>query len=344
MTQRPKALSQKMFPVEDYKFDLSEPLEKTYKLVGFIGAGVDGTVLHIKNRSTGLDLALKMVPNCTPILIEVERHVASFSNLFARCYGMIVATKLPQEWSEILQRKSWPFVSFGKNIFYGYFYEYSGVNLNEWIKDKKHQTPRLVAAVIFEVFYGILWAGKVAQFVHKDLHAGNVLMKPYKTEGRRYKIADKMFVIDTPSIVQIIDFDKSSLGVTTPVKKMIDLLHGFEYNMVARDMSHFIWSFGNAIGSVLSKKKKETDLLFNDIKKHLEKQNTYKGIEQVFNLDYFVQFVAPSFEMESDTKRTKIECHICGDQATRKLENRPSLAFCANDRCVLKLGNIAHMI
>jgi serine/threonine protein kinase len=321
-----------MFPVEDYKFDLSEPLDKIYKFVKVIGHGGDGVVLHIVNRVTELDIALKIVPKCKSNPIEIEKNVASKSNLFSRCYGMIVATELPNEWTQQIIKES-DRVSFDKNIFFGYFYEYSGTSLHTWMNTKTNEkTRRLVLGIVFEVFYAILWAGKTARFTHGDLHPDNVLLKPYKTE-RRYVINDKSFVIDTPLIIQIIDFDRSSVG---------HLGDGDVCLLMSRDLLTFIELFKDTLrfGTTIPFGKISDDI--NKLLKKAKKQNSYENIEKVFDLQYFDQFVAPP--AESYIKRSKIECHICGDRATRKLENRPSLAFCADDNCVLKLGHIAHMI
>lgn len=308
--------------LDEYKFNLSKPLDNSYKLLDIVlDKGKDGAVLHIQNRHTELELMLKLTFECKNIFIQVDKIVASDPNteLFARCYGMFVCYNLPVEWVEKIESKA----KYFDTIIYGYFYEYSGQTLEKWLSSFVKQPvvhPPLFFGIMFEIMYAINWSFQRYGFLHKDLLLSNIMISNSEAT-REYTVFYKQFSINTKLNVMLIDFDNA---VFVDPRNNVVLLRD--------NMRRLLEQIGQKLFRYQS---------FVDFIKKLWDLTTQDKYVDLFMVEEFKIFLVPPPKIES---AKPMNCHICGKIAVRALANRPSLRFCADDECVLKLGEIAHMI
>lgn len=366
------------FYLDEYRFDLSKPLNDSYDLLGVLGAGSDGIVLHIKNKRTNHPLALKLVLEYKSIFIAIEKTVASKSDLFARCYGVFVCDKLPDEWVKAIKkkgrRKGNEFKYVGE-IYYGYFYEYAGTDFVTWIKQndltKVKNGSQIVLGILFEVLYALIWSFEEFGFLHTDvdIHLHNIMVTP-TPYVRVYYVEGKYYAINPGFSIKLIDFDRAKLNKKGKVKELthdvIGLLKRLDAATYADEKTTFFDPLFDA-GSDW-----DVNDFFREIDRIMWDWDT-QPFYDIFGLEGFEQFEveeeseptfqqspspkrespslspggSPQFDLgqERSTKRLKqMSCHICGNVSTRALANRPSLTFCANDECVLKLGDLVHMM
>jgi hypothetical protein len=338
------------FYLDEYRFNLSKPLDDSYEFLGVLGAGEDGITLHLQNRRTGHEVALKLVREHKEIYLEVEKRVASKMTLFARCYGVFVSDALPKKWIEKIEqtqtkqgqnRKKKP--QYLGDRYYGYFYEYGGTSLQNWIDRELPGVAdrgRVALGVMFEIFYALVSSFREFGFVHTDLDINlhNITVKPSPLP-RSYTISagdgeeevKVEFVIDTVYTIRLIDFDRAKLGekdyrgCVHDIYGLVKALQndgGFFKYMDAKETKYFV----NAVNAILWGMKPIDfgELLF------LSEFDTFRGAVE-----------------EPTTKKIKkssnLNCHVCGNISTRALANRPSLTFCSKDDCVLKLGELAYI-
>ena len=315
--------SQKLF-LDEYEFNLSRPLNNSYKLLDVIvDKGKDGAVLHIQNKHTKLELMLKLTFECKNIFIQVDKFVASDPNteLFARCYGMFVCYNLPVKWAEKIESKA----KYFDTIIYGYFYEYSGQTLDKWLSSFVRQPivdPPLFFGIMFEVLYAITWSFQRYGFLHRDLLLNNIMVSDDCETIREYRVFDKQFSVNTRLSVILIDFDNAVF--TDPRINVVLLRDDIRvlFNQIQEKVSGLLPVYANFIEKL----------------RKLIREDKYGDL---FMVEEFKIFLTAPLK----TKSAKyMNCHICGKIGVRALANRPSLRFCANDECVLKLGEIAHMI
>ena len=312
--------------MDEYRFDLSEPLDNSYKLLDVLGAGQDGVVLHIQNKRTEFEMALKLIDSCAGDQLWVEVNIASKSDLFLRCYGVFVSTNLPTEWLKRIQKK------YVKKIMYGYFYEYFGISLFTWLDAMcSPVNKRTFMAMLFEIFYAIIWAHKNFGFVQNDLHMQNILVKPIRIV-HEYEFGETKFMINNDNAIKIIDFDRIEIHSY----KRFDFDDAFtrfvDYDL-KREESNF---------SKLFEDKKDAYKMIENLERVLKDPN--QPTENLLLIPEFDIFRASSTK-ESTKKRVKtMDCHVCGGVGVRALANRPSIAFCVTDACVLKMGDIVHMM
>lgn len=313
--------------LDEYRFNLSEPLDNSYKLLNVLGGGEDGIVLHIQNKRTGFEMALKLVDTCKSILIEIEQKFASKVDFFVRCYGMFVCTTLPTTWLEHIHRK------YQSKIMYGYFYEYSGVPLQTWLEQLAFpENRRVFLGMFFEIFIAIMWAHRNYGFVHGDLHAYNILVKSTKV-ARNHKVAEDInFTIDTNYTIKIIDFDRAELDDYDREAFENDIQYFIDEELQS-DQSNFRKLFEN---------QEDAFKMIENLERVLQDSN--QPLKNLLLIPEFDIFRAKSPKESTKKKLKTVDCHVCGGVGVRALANRPSLTFCANDECVLKMGDIVHMI
>lgn len=284
-------------------------------------SGNDGVTFIVKDKD-GNTFVVKIVPNKKKILLDFERDVASNIPIFARCYGEIALQKnlLPKHWVEELKKAEK--IKFASSLF-GYVYEYCDMKIEEWIKLEENQTTKKLAGILFEVLYANYWAyyKSGGKYSHNDLHLDNIMLKSHK-QPREYTVGKNTFIVSGQPIVKIIDFDRVTKNETP--KNFVKGMRFFIKSLIKRNVFEN-WDKGQEIAN-------QVKTIIKD-KQSMEKTLT----NEIFKI------LIP--EQQSETKRLKTtNCHICGGIAVRALENRPSLRFCADDECVLKLGEIAHMI
>lgn len=323
-------MEKEQFYLDEYRFDLSKPLDDSYRLVNVLGSGSYGVVLHIQNRRTNHDLALKLVLQYNDIYLDVEKKVASKSDFFVRCYGLFICDKLPESWIRIIEKTKNEYTTYLGERYYGFFYEYvEGITLQKWIREKSsEEDSAILLGIVFEIFHALKQACLEFKFIHGDFesHLNNIMVKPVQNNTRQYKYGDEIFIINTGFTVKFIDFDRSRFST-----KSTNLLL---YSEVKYDLYAIMDNFEHlrvdeAIRSSFSQMI-ESDL----------------SPDYLLSMPELERFKAVSSAKESTTKKHKqtINCHICGNASTRALKNRPSLTFCNNNDCVLKLGELILMI
>ena len=307
---------------DEYKLGKLDP--KNFELYHLekSASGEDGVTFILKDKDKN-KFVFKIVPNKKHILLNFENDVASKVPLFARCYGETIfkINRLPEEWREKIETKKQT-INFGFTL-YGYVYEYCDIKIEEWIKSKENQTTKKLAGILFEVLYANYWAyyKSGGKYSHNDLHLDNIMLKSHK-QPREYTVGKNTFIVSGQPIVKIIDFDRVTKNETT--KKFVKGMRFFIKSLIKRNVFEN-WDKGQEIA--------------NQVKTIIKDK---QSMEKTLTNEIFKTLIP---EQESKKKRLKTtNCHICGGIAVRALENRPSLRFCLDDECVLKLGEIAHMI
>lgn len=317
------------FYLDEYHFDLSKPLDDSYRLVNVLGSGFDGVVLHVQNRRTNHDLALKLVLKYNDIYLDVEKKVASKSDFFVRCYGLFICDKLPESWITIIEKTKKEYTNYLGERYYGFFYEYvEGITLKKWIREELEKDSVILLGIIFEIFHALKQACLEFKFIHGDFedHLNNIMVKPVQNNTRQYKYGDEIFIINTGFTVKFIDFGRSRFSTKSSnlllyseaKPDLYAIMDNLEYLKVDKAI---ILSFSHMIDFGMSP-------------------------DYLLSMPEFERFKAVSAK-ESTTKkhkRSNLNCHICNNTATRALKNRPSLTFCNNNDCVLKLGELILMI
>lgn len=351
---------EQQFYLDEYHFDLSKPLDDSYRLLGVLGAGGNSVVLHIQNKRTNHDLALKLIKNYDEIYLYVEKNIAPQSDFFIRCYGIFICDKLPENWILAIKEteKTKKETYSERPIHYGLFYEHiKGKTLHEWLHTDvnhihKKDLHENLKGILFEILYGLINARTKFGFCHMDMkyHLGNIMVIP-TDNTRKYEVSDKQFIIDSPFTVKFIDYDLSELANSHEYlmvfeKKFIEDMIGLLDRLDDMNFFYYLHTSNPNYDSDSDSDQEdfdEADQFYHTAKKNVENKNytniLWDNIFEVFR-------ISDSAE-ESTTKkhkRSNLNCHICGNASTRALKDRPSLTFCDNNDCVLKLGDLILMM
>lgn len=348
--------------MEEYGLNMSKHLDRIYSLETVLGAGKQGIALLLKNRETDHLVVLKVLAKSKDILIKVQKLKQNLGIYqFAECYGMFVCDKFPENWQtkidDILKEREESernryvreYSLQYDNIYYCYMYEYVGETLLQWLQ-KEHTYDDLVNIIVF-VLFTLFDLFKRHKIVYTDPQLRNICIKnepshiwkkTFDYAGYRY-----LYNYNTNQTVSFIDFDSVIINIESYIQEK----EWGEWNKTIQQKSwnffhQCVFQLYHSVSPYLSEKERDAlhvvnitrilmDTSFVDIIPLII--STHKNPSQKAEIRIPQQ--------EPTKKKIKLlKCHICSSVATRALANRPSLTFCANDECVLKLGELVHMI
>jgi len=145
------------------------------------------------------------------------------------------------------------------------YYKLGNVLNYSWTKYNFH----ILINVLKQVSFAILHAYEKYGFIHKDLHAGNILLKPKKVCEINYGC--KILLIDTYEAI-IMDFEKSTIDNKNKIK------------LVYKDIQKLLVNicYNNINLSIICTAGNKLDKLYNP-KLNLEITKYYDEIEQIIN-------------------------------------------------------------
>lgn len=349
--------------MEEHGLDMSAHLDKMYNLERLLGAGIQGIAFLLKNRKTGHLVVLKILPKSKDILFKVQQAKEKYSIYqFVECYGMFVCKKFPDTWQSEIDRVIEERLKIEREAYvreyslqdydgtyYCYLYEYGGETLKSWLQ-KEHTYDDLVNIIVSVLFF-LLDLYTRHKIIYEDPQIQNICIqnKPDRIWNRTFDLDGKRYVYNykTNQKIMFIDFDSVVLNIENRLR-MIQNWGKLNMTMEEKSWNYFhqcVFQLYRTLGRVLSMQENEAlrVLTLPYILMENSKPDTipriilaHKDPSQVGQLPLAI---------EPTTKKVKqMNCHICGNVSTRALANRPSLTFCANDECVLKLGELVHMM
>lgn len=358
-----KTQNKKHEKMEEHGLDMSAHLDKMYNLERLLGAGIQGIALLLKNRKTDHLVVLKILPKSKDILFKVQQAKEKYSIYqFVECYGMFVCSKFPRKWQNeidrtIEEREKAEWEAYAREyslqdyegIYYCYLYEYGGETLKSWLQ-KEHTYDDLVNIIVSVLFF-LLDLYTRHKIIYEDPQIQNICIqnKPDRIWNRTFDLDGKRYVYNykTNQKIMFIDFDSVVFNIENRLGR-IQNWDNWKMTMEEKSWNFFhqcVFQLYRTLGPVLSEREKEALHLRTLTYAFMENSNPDTVPKSILGHKDASQIGQLPLAIEPTTKKVKqMNCHICGNISTRALANRPSLTFCANDECVLKLGELVHMI
>lgn len=193
--------------------DCLEKIDSLFVPIKWAGKGSSAMVLYLMKRAPDIEF---LVVKITRLIFDDELHIACELNqladatsLFPHTYGWLICDKIPQRWISILsdkQKSHYLMTSPSKG------------NLFMFVFLQKVQTiwkkiPQIVESryrvTLFLILHGLYVANKRIGFIHRDIHAENIMMEPHTQNTLNVRYGQVDAEVRTAFTPRLIDYGES---------------------------------------------------------------------------------------------------------------------------------------
>lgn len=141
----------------------------------------------------------------------VGRMLAALNSpFFMRTFAFRMAPKFKKSLSEAFD--TFPYVDVDTLVPYLFLESVPGETLATTLQARRKWTFRQAASVLFQVAFALVEADDAVEFEHRDLHVGNIMIRPSRYRHFRFRFAGDTYVVShpIPEHIVIIDYGFSS--------------------------------------------------------------------------------------------------------------------------------------